>query len=298
MLDLLERAIFVRAVEGRSLSAAASALDLPRSTVTRRLAQLEDRLGVQLLQRSTRSMSLTDAGEAFYPRAARIVADADSAFVEVTESQTEPRGRLRVTAPVEFGDAFLFSLCVEFMARYPDVTLEMDLTNRYVDLVGEGYDLAIRAGRLADSSLIARKLLTASMKMHASAGYIEQFGLPRTPDELAQHRVVQLGRGSGPFEWTLSRGREQLTVPVQPTMVVNHVPALRQAVAGGIGIGLIPDFYVKADPATLGLRPVLEEWGAEGGGLYAVTPSNRHPRAVVQRFVELVQKSLQSAATS
>lgn len=293
MLDLLELAIFVRAVEGRSLSSAASALNIPRSTVTRRLAQLEDRLGVQLLHRSTRSMSLTEAGEAFYPRAARLVADADSAFVEITESQSEPRGRLRVTAPVEFGDSFLFAMCVDFMNTYPDVALEMDLTNRQVDLIAEGYDLAIRAGRLADSSLIARKLLGVTCGIYASRSYVEAFGEPATPSELSRHRVVHLGRGAGPFEWNLRRGREDATIPVQPALVVNHVPALREAVAGGVGVGLIPRFYLQSEACPANLVPVLSEWTADGGGLYAVTPSNRHPRAVVQRFIELVQRVLQ-----
>ncbi len=293
MLDLLELAIFVRAVEGRSLSAAASGLGIPRSTVTRRLAQLEDRLGVQLLHRSTRSMSLTEAGEAFYPRAARLVADADSAFVEITESQSEPRGRLRVTAPVEFGDSFLFSMCVDFMNTYPEVSLEMDLTNRQVDLIAEGYDLAIRAGRLSDSSLIARKLLGVTFGVYASRRYIDAFGEPTSPAELSRHRVVYLGRGVGPFEWNLRRGREDCTIPVQPALVVNHVPALREAVAGGVGVGLIPRFYLRSSACPPDIVPVLGEWTADGGGMYAVTPSNRHPRAVVQRFVEMVQRVLQ-----
>jgi DNA-binding transcriptional LysR family regulator len=298
MLDLLELAIFVRAVEGRSLSSAASALSIPRSTVTRRLAQLEDRLGVQLLHRSTRSMSLTEAGEAFYPRASRLVSDAEAAFVEITESQSEPKGRLRVTAPVEFGDSFLFAMSVEFMNTYPDVALEMDLTNRQVDLIAEGYDLAIRAGRLADSSLIARKLLGVNFGVYASRDYLDAFGEPTAPAELTRHRIVHLGRGAGPFEWNLRRGRDEVTVPVQPALVVNHVPALREAVAGGVGVGLIPKFYLKSEACPAGMVNILPEWSADGGGLYAVTPSNRHPRAVVQRFIELVQRVLQAGESA
>jgi DNA-binding transcriptional LysR family regulator len=295
MLDLLELAIFVRAVEGRSLSAAAQALRLPRSTVTRRLAQLEDRLGTQLLHRSTRSMSLTPAGEAFYPRAARLVAEAQLAWEEVTEGITEPRGRLRVTAPVEFGDSLMFGLCVEFLRRYPEVHLEMDLSNRLVDLIGEGFDLAIRAGRLADSSLLARKLCTVQHRLFASSAYLGRNGLPQSPHDLEHHAVVALARPSGPLHWDLQRGRDQVQVPLHPRLVVNHLPAVRDAVLAGVGIGPLPATQEEgsAAPRHPDLRPVLQEWSFPAAGIYAVTPAHRHPRAAVQRFVELVQERLQ-----
>lgn len=292
MLDLVELAIFVRAVEGRSLTAAATALSLPRSTVTRRLAQLEDRLGVQLLQRSTRSMSLTDAGEAFYPRAARLVADAEAAVSDVRQSQTEPKGRLRVTAPVEFGDGFLFDVAVQFLRDYPEVTLELDLSSRFVDLVSEGFDLAIRAGRLQDSSLIARKLAPVVMRLYSTREYLDAHGTPEHPTELTRHETVHLGRGQGPVEWSLLQRREQLVVPVHPRLLVTHFQALRAAVAGGLGIGLMPTFYGDRAVADGRLVPVLPEWGTEGASVHAVMPSNRHPRPAVQRFVDHVHRAM------
>lgn len=293
MLDLVELAIFVRAVEGRSLTAAATALSLPRSTVTRRLAQLEDRLGVQLLQRSTRSMSLTPAGEAFFPRAVRLVSDAEAAVSDVRQSQAEPRGRLRVTAPVEFGDGFLFDVAVQFLRAWPEVTLELDLSSRFVDLVAEGFDLAIRAGRLQDSSLVARKLSPVVMRLYSTRAYLDAHGVPDHPLQLTQHETVSLGRGQGPLEWTLVQRRERVLVPVQPRLLVTHFQALRAAVAGGLGIGLMPTFYGDRAVADGRLVPVLEGWGTEGASIHAVMPANRHPRPAVQRFVEAVHGAMQ-----
>ena len=293
MLDLVELAIFVRAVEGRSLTAAASALSLPRSTVTRRLAQLEDRLGVQLLQRSTRSMSLTAAGEAFYARATRLLTDAEAAVSDIRQAQSEPKGRLRVTAPVEFGDGFLFDVAIQFLRAYPEVTLELDLSSRFVDLVGEGFDLAIRAGRLQDSSLIARKLAPVVMRLYSTQAYLDAHGVVEHPSQLTQHETVYLGRGQGPAEWALSQKREQVVVPLNPRLLVTHFQALRTAVAGGLGIGLMPTFYGSRAVQDGRLVPVLEGWGSEGASIHAVMPSNRHPRPAVQRFVELVHGAMQ-----
>jgi DNA-binding transcriptional LysR family regulator len=292
MLDLVELAIFVRAVEGRSLTAAANALQLPRSTVTRRLAQLEDTLGVQLLQRSTRSMSLTAAGEAFFPRAARLVSDAEAAVADIRQAQAEPRGRLRVTAPVEFGDGFLFELCVEFLKQYPEVTLEMDLSNRIVDLVAEGFDVAIRAGRLADSTLIARKLTPAVFRVYASEKYLANHPMPSHPSELVRHTLIHMGRGPGPFEWSLQNRRDDVTIPVLPRLIVSHFQAVREAVAGGVGIGFMPTFFGDRDVANGCMLPILDGWTGDGASVHAVTPANRHPRPAVQRFIEMVQQRL------
>jgi DNA-binding transcriptional LysR family regulator len=293
MLDLVELAIFVRTVDGRSLTAAATAMSLPRSTVTRRLAQLEDRLGVQLLQRTTRSMSLTAAGEAFYPRAARLVSDAESAAADMRQSQTEPRGRLRVTAPVEFGDGFLFDVAVQFLRDWPEVTLELDLSSRYVDLVSEGFDLAIRAGRLQDSTLLARKLSPVVMRLYSTRAYLDAHGALDHPSQLTLHETVCLGKGQGPLEWTLVHRREQVVVPLQPRLLVTHFQALRSAIAGGLGIGLMPTFYGDRAVNEGRVVPVLQEWSAEGASVHAVMPANRHPRPAVQRFVETVHRAMQ-----
>lgn len=293
MLDLVELAIFVRTVEGRSLTAAATALSLPRSTVTRRLAQLEDRLGVQLLQRTTRSLSLTAAGEAFYPRAASLVSDAESAVAAMRHSQTEPRGRLRVTAPVEFGDGFLHDVAVQFLRDWPEVTLELELSSRYVDLVSEGFDVAIRAGRLQDSSLLARKLSPVTMRLYSTRAYLAAHGALDHPSQLTHHETVCMGRGPGPLEWTLVQRREQVVIPLQPRLLVSHFQALRSAVVGGLGIGLMPTFYGDRAVAEGRMVPVLEGWSAEGASVYAVTPANRHSLPAVQRFVETVHRAMQ-----
>jgi len=288
MLDSTELAVFVRVIEEGSMAAAARVLRVPRSTVTRRIAALEERLHVQLIHRTTRSMSLTPAGEVFYERARRLVTELVAIESEVIEQNDTPTGRLRVTAPVEFGDGFILELCLEYMDAYPDVLVEMDLTNRMVDLVGEGYDVAVRAGRLADSTLVARKLSPVEFRVYASPGYVERFGAPAVPDELLERRVVMTTRFDSTQRWTLDRGRESVELAVVPRLVVNHFMAAHQAAVAGVGPAFLPSFYAERAVALGALVRLLDGWSRTTNAIHAVMPGHRYPRAAVRRFVDML----------
>src|SRR5690606_4946163 len=189
-MDLDRLAALVWVVDLGSFTKAAERLGIPKSTVSRRIASLEDDLGIRLLHRSTRKVTPTEAGRALYARASRAIAELEDAIRAVEDLGDVPRGELRVTAPVDFGVAVLAELSKEFLETYPEVSLTLELTNRMVDLVGEGFDAALRFGTLADSSLVARKLTSSKLGFYASPEYLERAGTPTTLDDLERHELM------------------------------------------------------------------------------------------------------------
>ncbi|MBV5335683.1 LysR family transcriptional regulator, partial [bacterium] len=181
---------FIKVVDARSFTAAADRLGLSKSVVSRRIAELEDRLGARLLNRTTRRLSPTEVGQAFYERCTRIVSDLDEAERAVGDLHGAPRGRLRLNAPVSFGRLHLAAAIVAFVERHPAIEIDIELNDRYVDLLEDGYDLAVRIGRLRDSSLVARKLAPCRRVMVASPAYLERFGAPQIPEDLARHNCL------------------------------------------------------------------------------------------------------------
>src|SRR5262245_60981856 len=200
-VDLRRVAAFVRVVEAGSFSAAAVALRLPTSSVSRAVAGLEDELGVRLLHRTTRKLTLTDAGQAYFARMQAVLAEANEATQEALTSASDPRGQVRVTAPVDLGVLFLPPIIAELAARHPRLTIEMSLTSRRVDLVEEGFDLAIRAAVLEDSSLVARKLGMTDLGVFAAPAYVDRRGRPRTVADLAAHDCVVYRTRGGAMPW-------------------------------------------------------------------------------------------------
>src|SRR5688572_2104363 len=205
-MDLNDIVVFTKVVETKSFTGAADALGLPKSTVSRKLAQLEERLGVRLVQRTTRKLALTEIGEAYYERCSRIVADIAAAEQLVTDMQSTPRGRLRVTASVDFSTRFLGEIVAEFLAQHPEINVELEATDRVVDLIEDGFDLAVRFGQMPESTLIARKLCSLHLILCAAPAYLERRGTPKHVEELDEHEHVLFTPTSRNQTWTLAHG--------------------------------------------------------------------------------------------
>jgi len=288
MIDLNEMAVFARVVEAGSFSAAAPALEMPKSTVSRRVARLEQRLGAQLLHRTTRRMRLTDVGSAYYERCAAVVAEAQQADLAVTNLSSVPRGTLRLTAPQLFGDAFLGPVVAEYARRYPEAHVRVTLTERLVDLVAEGFDLAIRAGPLEDSSLIARRLGAGTSYCVCSVEYARARGVPDSPSALAGHDIVGYQSARGPVPWHFDGADGPETIAVSARVAFNSFELVRVAALEGLGIANLPAFVCAADLRAGGLRRVLEDWTSDERAIHAVYASSRHLSAKVRLFLDLL----------
>ena len=285
-VDLNEVVIFTRVVEAESFTVAARRLEMPKSTVSRKVSQLEDRLGVRLLHRTTRSLRLTDVGAAYYERCARIVAQLEEADFAATEAQASPRGTLRVTAPVEF--TFLGELVAELLHIHVDLRIEVVLTGRRVDLVEEGFDLAIRAGRLVDSTLIARKLGSVQPQVLAAPAYLAGHARPLEPDDLrTNHECILFGEAQRGGMWQL--GHE---VQVKGRLVTNAIGLAREAAVAGLGLALLPDFLCRAQLADGRLEAVLDDHLSPRMHVYALYPTSRHLSPKVRTFLDFAVEHL------
>ncbi len=275
MLD--EIAVFVQVVEAGSFTAAARKRAVPKSTLSRGVARLEDALRTPLLQRTARRVTLTDAGRVFFERVAPHVAGLRDAAVVAGEREEQPRGTLRVTAPVDIGEALLADVFVRFAARNPHVRLDVDLSARTANLVEEGFDVAIRASqRLKDSSLVARKLCETDTHLFASPAYLARRPAPRTPDDLARHDCVVFRAVEGRNEWPLLNGTVERAVQVTGRLGGNEFSFIRSMLRAGAGIGPLPWFFAAADVAEGKLARVLPDWSWNMGSIYIVYPGARH----------------------
>lgn len=288
---LAEMEVFVRVVEEGGFSAAARTLDMSKSAVSKRVSALEDRLGARLINRTTRKLALTDAGIAFHARAARIIAEAEEAEAAVSSLQAAPRGVLRVNAPVSFGINHLGGLLPSFLERYPDLSVDLVMNDRFVDLVDEGFDLAIRISSLEDSSLIARRLCGLNRVVVASPDYLARHGAPAHPTDLTRHACLLYTylRRSG--EWTLRHRDDGQDVRVRvegAALRANNGDVLREAAIGGLGVTMMPTFIIGADLVAGRLVRLLPDWEDDTGGIYAVWPSGRFVPAKVRAFVDLL----------
>jgi DNA-binding transcriptional LysR family regulator len=289
-VDLNEIAVFTRVVQAGSFTAAARALGMPKSTVSRKVSDLEERLGARLLQRTTRRLSLTDAGRTYFDYGVRIVSELEAAESAVGSLQDKPRGLLRVTTGTNA--SWVGDIVVEFMKRNPEVQVELLATGRTVDLVDERFDVAIRAGTLADSSLVARKLGNAAWFLVATPAYLKKHRRPRAPDDLKDHACLLFGTGAMTVELRLERGDDTAHVAVSARLLVSDFDVLYMAAVGGLGIGLLPAFRCVEDLRTHRLERVLPEWAAPSIPVHVVYPTARHLSAKVKAFVEFVQRRM------
>ncbi len=286
--------VFTQVVAEGSFTAAARALGMPKSTVSRRVSELEKRLGARLLHRTTRKLSLTDVGREYHARAARIVEQLQEAEALVQETQAEPTGTLKLTAPADLAMEFLSGLLSEFTARYPKVSIMLDLSQRLVDMVEEGFDLALRAGTMRDSSLVARRITRGRSHLFASPEYIGCRGEPKTLDELGDHDSVLMGKHLS-TTWRLLRRKRLYDVRVSGRIVATEYPFVRHAAIDGMGVALLPDRMVAPDVAAGRLCKVLPEYTTEEFGLWIVYPSARHLPAKARVFIDFVSERMGDA---
>lgn len=278
-----EIAVFVHVVKAGSFTAAARQRGVPKSTLSRAVTRLEEVMRARLLRRSSRTLALTDAGRAFYDRAAPHIAGIADAAESSLAREEQPHGLLRVTAPVDVGESFLADLLVRFLARYPLIRVEVDLSSRRVNLLEEGVDVALRAaGKLDDAGLVAKKLGATAAQLFASPAYLARRGAPTTPEELTEHDCVLFRPEDGQNEWLLEGPSGPTTVVVKGRIGGGDFAFLRAAVRTGAGIGVLPAFTAARDLAEGHLVRVLPGWSRAAGTLYLVYPLSPHlPRKVV-----------------
>jgi DNA-binding transcriptional LysR family regulator len=286
--NLSGMAIFAKVVEAKSFTAAANELGMSKSAVSKHISRLEDRLGARLLNRTTRRLGLTETGAAFYDRCARVVTEAEEAALAVTELQSEPRGTLRVNAPMSFGILHIAPAIPDFLARYPDLHIDVAMNDRFVDLIDEGFDVAIRIARLMDSSLIARRLAPDRRAIVGSPAYFEKRGTPRTPDDLVHHNCINYAYMSAHDQWQFVDADGARSVEVEGNLRANNGDAIRVAVLAGLGVAHLPTFIVGRDIQDGRLVQVLADFMPSRSSVYAVYPHNRHLSVKVRVFVDFL----------
>ncbi len=281
-------AVFARVVEKGSFSAAARDLRLAKSTVSKQVAALEQRLGARLLNRTTRRLSPTEVGLAYYERCTRIIAEVEEAELAVSRLQLEPRGTLRLNAPMSFGNLHVAPVIADFMNAYPELTVDMTLNDRMVDLVDEGFDVAVRIGRLADSTLIAKKIAPSRLVVCAAPEYWLAHGIPARPQDIGNHNCLIYSNLRNPHEWTFQTADGAKTVSITGKLRANNGEALHAAALKGYGVYLGPTFIVGRDLRSGRLQAVLQEFEARNHFIHAVYPHSRHLSVKVRAFVDFL----------
>ncbi len=293
--DLNDTLVFVKVVELGSFISAAKALRLPKTTVSRKVQELETRLGAQLLHRTTRKLGLTEAGNVYYEHSQRIAQELDEAESAVGQLQSGPRGWLRVTAPYSLGNTWIAPLLGEFRARHPEVRVEMMLSNESLDLIAKEIDVALRVGSLPDSNLVARKLAVFRTQIYASPTYIERYGEPLHPDDLRHHRVLvtlKTPHNGGNFVWKLSDGKVERDFVIDPVMIANDPAPLRGSLLCGEGLMLMGDVMIKAYAEHGLVQRVLAGWRGPDYDFNAVFPRGQVQSPKVRAFVDFLVERL------
>lgn len=295
-MDTLEAMrVFVAVVERNGFSAAAHALEMSTAGVTRQIAALEKRLSTRLLNRTTRRVSPTSTGAAYYEQCVQLLAQFDALEAGIGAQALEPSGMLRINAPVSYGIARLGPLLAGYRQRYPQVQLDLSLSDRLVDMVEEGYDLAIRITRQPGPSLIARKLAETRISLCAAPTYLAAHGHPQQPEDLAAHECLGYSYWSGGDAWQLRGPRGEVPVVVRGGVRANNGDVLREAAIAGLGIILQPDFLVADALADGRLQRVLPEWEVPAIGIYAVYTSRSHLAPKVRSFIDYLVETLAGA---
>lgn len=287
-MQLDDMRIFVATVDAHNFTAAAKRLALSKQFVSRRVMALEEALGVQLLIRNTRKLAVTELGQEFYERAKRILGEVEDAEQAMSLRRAGPRGLLRVSAPMSFGMMHLSPLVANFLREHSDVRFDMELSDRTVDVVGEGFDMAIRIGTLPDSSLIAQKLVDVRMVACCSPGYVRRRGAPLHPADLARHSCLLYGHG-GAVSWDFVVDGVAKGFEVHGPLRANNGELIRDAAVAGLGIVRLPDFIVAEAVGGGQLVTVLEEFLPAAATVYAVYPQHRQRSVTIRVFVEFLK---------
>lgn len=294
MFDLNDIVVFARVVEAGSFTAAARVLAMPKTTVSRRIAALEREVGVRLLQRTTRSLNMTDAGRLYYEQSSQALRTIEEANLRLAETRAEPSGTIRISAPVGFSGHFLIGAVIDFLAMYPKTKVELRLTDDRLNLVEDGIDLAFRTGSLQDSTLIARKLGSTHRLLCASPDYLARHGVPEEPADLARHQCVVAGPSTSGVHWVLDGPHGQETVAVAGRFAANEMQAVIAATLAGFGIAQLPHVHAERLINEGRLRRVLKRHTTPAGGLHVLYPSSRHLSPLVKAFIELAAVRISS----
>lgn len=286
--------VFVAVIEAGSFAGAADRLGMSKAMASKYVSSLEDHLGTRLLNRTTRRLSVTESGSAFHQRCVQILADVAEAEQVAGHLSAAPRGTLKITMPLAFGQHRLGPLVADYVQRYPEVRLDLSLSDRRVDLVEEGFDLAVRIGALPESGLIARKLGSDRAVVCASPAYLQRHGAPKTPDELAGHSCLGYTYTNSGDEWRMHdpAGAER-AVPIAGAIKADNGDMLRLAAISGAGLIFQPLFIVADDLAAGRLVQVLADYPSAELGIYALYPSRKHLSAKVRTFVDFLVERLQ-----
>jgi DNA-binding transcriptional LysR family regulator len=279
---------FTKVVATRSFAEAGRRLGLTRSAVSKAVMELERALGARLLDRTTRRVAPTEAGLAYYERCIAILAQLEETELQVSRLHDEPKGVLKINAPMTFGMLYLGSAVADFMARYADLTIELTLNDRFIDPLEEGVDVTVRIGTLTDSSLIARRLVPARRVLAAAPEYVARHGAPKVPADLAHHRCLNYGHTTSLQRWQLMQDDELISVPIASALCSNNGDVLRAAALKGNGITLLPTFMVGPDLKEGRLQIVLPDNPPTELGIYALYAPNRYLAAKTRLFVDFL----------
>ena len=288
MLNLVGMGIFARVAEAKGFSAAARRLGLSKSLVSKEVAKLEKSLGARLLNRTTRQLSLTEVGAAFYDHCARIVQEAEEAALLVDRLHAKPRGVLKCTAPVAFATLHIAAALPEFLTRYPEVHVDLTVGDRFFELADEGYDLAIRIARELPPNMVARRITPINRVVCATPKYFEQHGVPASPHDLTRHNCLVYTHANPDSLWRFRSSEGDMAVPVRGNLRLNDDEVIWQAVLGGAGISMLPTFTVGKDLQSGRLQAVLTEYVPSERNLYALYLPNRHLTAKVRVFIDFL----------
>ncbi len=300
-MDELKRVgVFTKVVQAGSFSEAARRLGVAKSAVSKQVILLENEVGVRLLNRTTRKLSLTEAGEIYYRHCEQIVNRADIALNELRQYQNQPTGTLKVSSPVSFGRALLIPVIKELRSLYPLLKIDLQLNDKVVNMIEEGIDLSIRVGKLQDSNLIAKKLCDSPVMVFASPEYLARFGTPQTPEDLINHQWISLSILSSPIVGSFRHkvSEQQISPQVVSSLKINSVDAVIDAATEGLGISAMVKATVYQQINQGKLVPLLNDYELEARGIYALYPHREHLPPKVRVFMDFLQKHCQNASWS
>lgn len=299
MIDLNDMVIFAKVAELQGISPAARALNMPKSKVSRRMAMLEEALGSRLLERSTRSVHVTEAGNLYLKHCRRVADEAKMAEESVHQLSDSPRGFLRISASVTSGQQLLAPYFGEFMRSYPDIEIELDLNNRRVDMIAEGYDLVVRVGLLQDSNLRSKQLGKSNARLYAAPGYLQEHGVPGSVADLVNHRTLVMTDASRAYRWLLeNKSGQQDFVQVHPKLSVNDLSTLRRITLDGAGVAFMPDYLARDFVKEGSLTPVLPDWKSPDIPYYVLYPSQLGLAQKARVWIDFFADKLENANSS
>jgi DNA-binding transcriptional LysR family regulator len=283
---------FVRVVQTGSFSAVARESDTGQATISKRVAGLESLLGVKLLNRSSRDISLTEPGQSYYDKAVVILAELDEAEAEARSQTVRPQGTLRISAPIPFGRMILAPLLPEFLERYPTIQVDLMLNDKFVDLISEGIDVAIRAKQLEDSSLIARPLFENPMRLIAAPSYLQRYGRPEKPEQLSAHNCLVYSLQKSGKHWPFKRQQKSITVTVNGNFQCDNGDTLLEMARAGSGIAQLPIWMIDQHLKAGQLTTLLDDYQADAIPFHAIYPKHRYTPLKVRSFIDFIKAKI------